>query len=1215
MRRPTCSAILGPIFAPGYTAINMPLPHREGPGEGSLPPSTKRTHPTLNRRMSSDHIKTFITRWSISGGAERANYALFLSELCDLLDVPRPEPTQQQDDDNAYVFERRVVFINPDGSESFGRIDLYKRGCFVLETKQGIEKQDEEQLLSDAAKERKKRRLKGHGKRGTSAWNDTLLRARGQAEQYARALTGKESRPPFLVVVDVGHTIDLYAEFTQTGGTYVAFPDPQTNRIKLDQLSDPKIREHLRALWLDPLSLDPARRSAKVAREIAAKLAQLAKSFEAEKHDPQDVAQFLMRCLFTMFAEDVGLLPKHGFRDMLKALDDPALFKPMAEDLWRQMNVGGFSAHFRKKLLQFNGGLFADPSALPINHDQLDLLIEASGKEWSDVEPAIFGTLLERALSTTERHKLGAHYTPRAYVERLVMPTVIEPIRKEWDGVCAAAILHAQQGNRDAAVKELEAFHDRLCEIRVLDPACGSGNFLYVTLEHLKRIEGEVFSTYQSIAERQTLLESGHTVDPHQLLGIEVNPRAAAIADIVLWIGYLQWHFRTRGNVNPPQPVIKNFKNIECRDALLMWTSREPLLDEKGKPVTHWDGRTTKTHPVTGEEVPDETFREISYKYVNPKKAEWPKANYVVGNPPFIGNKKMRFALGDGYVDAIRSAHDDVPGSLDFVMYWWNHAANLVRSDRIHRFGFITTNSITQSNTRTFLDTRLNGKSCVSLLFAIADHPWVEASDGASVRIAMTVGGPAGQFGTVGEIIDECAQDDDSKAVELSYSCGPINSNLAIGTSFTAVAPLQANRDICNQGVKLVGQGFLLKKSEIKQLGLENSRVIFPFLTNKDLVQRNRELFAIDLYGMSDVEARNRFPGECQRVYDTVRPARLSNRDAQRRRDWWLFGRSNERMRASRKNLNRFIITPEVAKHRPFCFVENSTVPDASLYVFGTDDALFLGILSSAVHRIWALKMGGVLEDRPRYQNGPCFLPFPFPDATEPQKSRIRELGEQLDAHRKRQQAQHPKLTMTGMYNVLEKLRAADSVGQAVPDRVERKRQAKPDLIALTPKEQEIHEQGLVSVLRQIHDDLDAAVADAYGWPADLSDDEILARLVALNHQRAEEERRGLIRWLRPEFQNPTGQQQTAIAVLDQPAVEKKPAKPVKQSWPRPLSEQAAAVQNALTALPDGATAKDVAKIFGRVAKPREERIEEILETLEALGKARQLDDGRYIAV
>jgi hypothetical protein len=425
--------------------------------------------------------------------------------------------------------------------------------------------------------------------------------------------------------VDVGHSIELYAEFSQTGGTYVPFPDAKSHRIKLDQLTDAALRERLRLVWTDPLSLDPARRSARVTREIAAKLAELAKSLEAAGHHADDVAQFLMRCLFTMFAEDVELLPRDSFRDLLRSIHDLKHFAPLAEELWRTMNRGGFSVQLRTSLLHFNGRLFADPSALALTRDQLDLLIEAAGADWQDVEPAIFGTLLERALDPVERHKLGAHYTPRAYVERLVIPAVIQPLRDEWDAVRAAAVTHAREGDRKAAVAELEAFHDRLCDIRVLDPACGSGNFLYVTLEHLKRLEGEVFATWESIAQRQARLEGGHTVDPHQLLGIEINPRAAAIAELVLWIGYLQWHFRTHGRVNPPEPVIKNFKNIQCRDAVLDWSSKQPELDEHGKPVTRWDGRTTKPHPVTGEEVPDETARVLSFRYLNPKKPNGPK--------------------------------------------------------------------------------------------------------------------------------------------------------------------------------------------------------------------------------------------------------------------------------------------------------------------------------------------------------------------------------------------------------------------------------------------------------------------------------------------------------------------------------------------------------------------------------------------------------------
>ena len=282
-----------------------------------------------------------------------------------------------------------------------------------------------------------------NGSRGMASEGATLGTTRCCGSRAGRAirprLAGKETRPPFLVVIDVGHTIELYAEFTQTGGTYIPFPDPQSSRFRLADLAKDEIRERLRGVWLDPLSLDPARRSAKVTREIAGKLAELAKSLEAAKHDPHDVAQFLMRCLFTMFAEDVELIPKHGFRDLLNKLDSPDSFKHEVEDLWQKMNVGGYSIHFHKKLLQFNGGLFYNPSALPVTRDQLDLLIEAAKADWRDVEPAIFGTLLERALDPVERHKLGAHYTPRAYVERLVMPTIIEPIRAEWDAVKAAA--------------------------------------------------------------------------------------------------------------------------------------------------------------------------------------------------------------------------------------------------------------------------------------------------------------------------------------------------------------------------------------------------------------------------------------------------------------------------------------------------------------------------------------------------------------------------------------------------------------------------------------------------------------------------------------------------------------------------------------------------------------------------------------------------------
>ncbi len=283
-----------------------------------------------------------------------------------------------------------------------------------------------------------------------------------------------------------------------------------------------------------------------------------------------------MRCLFTMFAEDEKLLPANSFRDLLvKHLDKPDVAIRMLGTLWRDMDHGGFSGAIAADVLRFNGKLFKTSDTLPLDREQVALLIEAARANWDHVEPAIFGTLLKRALDPDERHKLGAHYTPRAYVERLVLPTVIEPLRKEWSDAQAAALTLVAEGKRDEAVAALRAFHHRLCTVRVLDPACGSGNFLYVTLEHLKRLEGEVFNAPDDLGFRQADRAigaeradawAGETVDPHQLLGIEVNPRAAAIAEVVLWIGYLQWHFRTHGDVNPPQPVVRDFRNIENRD-------------------------------------------------------------------------------------------------------------------------------------------------------------------------------------------------------------------------------------------------------------------------------------------------------------------------------------------------------------------------------------------------------------------------------------------------------------------------------------------------------------------------------------------------------------------------------------------------------------------------------------------------------------------------
>jgi hypothetical protein len=430
-------------------------------------------------------VAPFVARWQQSGAAERANYSLFLIELCEVLGLPRPEPATAEPEADRYTFERPVRFHNPDGTTSPGFIDLYRHDCFVLETKQGCEAKQEATLLEQAGLT-KPRRRRGHGVRGTETWDAAMLRARGQAEQYAKALP---EWPPFLIVVDVGHSIETYADFTGTGKHYAQFPDTSGFRFFLPNLAREDVQERLRAIWLDPLSLDPSRHAAKVTREIADRLATLGRSLENDGHSAERVALFLMRSLFTMFAEDVGLLPKNSLRELLRGLRGrPHTFAPMMHSLWANMDKGGFSPELGEDILRFNGGLFENTEAIPLDADQLELLIDAAEADWSAVEPAIFGTLLERALDERERERLGAHYTPRAYVERLVLPTIIEPLRADWEAVKAAAVELADTGDKAGAIAELRRFHESLCAIAILDPACGTGNFLYVALEHLKRL-------------------------------------------------------------------------------------------------------------------------------------------------------------------------------------------------------------------------------------------------------------------------------------------------------------------------------------------------------------------------------------------------------------------------------------------------------------------------------------------------------------------------------------------------------------------------------------------------------------------------------------------------------------------------------------------------------------------------------------------------------
>ena len=761
---------------------------------------------------------------------------------------------------------------------------------------------------------------------------------------YIRDLPSDHGRPPFLIVADVGHCIDLYAEFTGTGGTYLAFPNPAKRRIYLEDLRNEETLDLLRSIWTDPASLDPSKHAAKVTREVADTLAKLAASLEKSGHDPQVIAIFLQRLLFTLFAEDVGLLPEKSFEQLLEiTVENPAGFSSLITGLWQDMAKGSdFSAAIRAKVIHFNGGLFENPSTLPLNREEIQLLLEAAKQDWKEVEPAIFGTLLERALDPRERHKLGAHYTPRSYVERLIDPTLMNPLREQWNAVkAAAALLHDQDQDKKAR-EEIEKFHAHLCDLKVLDPACGSGNFLYVALAKLKELEAEVLDLLDELGGDRTLEISKAKVRPDQFLGIEVNSRAAAIAQLVLWIGYFQWHHKTTGKADTnDRPLLQSQNTIENRDAVLAYDEKIPRKDpETGAFLTIWDGRTTKTSPVTGKEIPDDSARKPLYDYTNPRRTEWPKADYIVGNPPFLGNKRMRDGLGDGYVEALRLAWEKQQGSSwDFVMFWWHQAAELVQNDKVIAFGLITTNSIHQSfNQRCVEPFLVNEKKPTSITFAIPDHPWVDSADGASVRIAMTVVNRGNRFGTLAKIEAEKSLNEGEKHVDLRSTSGKISQNLKIGADTSSTQKLAANKLLASQGANPLGLGFRLDRNGLEQLQILDPDVeanLRPYRIGRDLVQKEFDKWVVDFSGLTEEEARKSNETLFNFILVGVKPERSQNRRKSRREKWWLFGEDAPMFREASKNLDQYIATCRTARHRLFSFLSGETIPDAKIVAVG----------------------------------------------------------------------------------------------------------------------------------------------------------------------------------------------------------------------------------------------------------------------------------------
>ena len=1120
-------------------------------------------------------LGAFIDRWfGREGGAERANYQMFLSEFCQTLDLPIPDPKGQGLEN--YVFEAPVKSQAVLGTKGTGRIDLYKKDCFILEAKQSQVKPGEA-VPADPLEEALETvtdlfgNIIGHtalkGKK-TPRYDRLMADARVQAERYALALPDNHKTPPFLIVADIGRSFELYFDWAGNGRGYSFFPDQQNYRITLDQLHDEKIRVLLRAIWTNPASVDPRLKAAEVTREIAKQLSLVAGHLEATQRQANpgkgdgDVALgiestslFLMRLLFCMFAEDVELLPKGSFTAFLDEAREKSeiWWRRGLSDLWHQMSAAALPERFWSfgdaEIRYFNGNLFSSSQVYDLDKPFKGVLYAAAKQDWRSVEPAIFGTLLEQVLTTAERAKLGAHYTPRPYVQRLVSATFGDLLNEEWAGVEEGVRLHlnppdathatvrpepveGQEGKRkrastssartvEGAITLIQSFHTRLCALRILDPACGTGNFLYVSMEELLRLEGKAIALAESLGTN-----IAPTVHPNQFLGLELNPRAAVIAELVLWIGWLR-HRLANHPAAIGDPVLPTLTNINGG--------------------THGGFDAVLRRSATGE--PDTE---------NPMVPDWPVADFIVGNPPFIGSKYLRELLGNDYAESLWRANPRVPASADFVMQWWDHAAHILtaKNSLLRRFGFVTTNSITQTFSRRVIEGYLfkpsplvgevgggrvasaaqkthssdapatiqsdadasgphpnpphKGEGTLSLILAIPDHPWTKATaDAAAVRIAMTVAQAGAHDGILLEVVGEEGLTTDDPIVSTIEFEGTINSDLTIGTNSTSIAPLLSNQGLSARGVGLFGDKFLVSVNQAAHLGLGKRaglEGVFRLHRNgRDLVQTPRSLLAIDLFGFSEKEVRVQFPELYQYVLENLKLHREHNRRASRRDNWWLFGEQAPLFRQHSSGLGRYLVTPVTSKHRIFIFLGAAVLPDDALVTIGLDDDASLGILSSSLHDAWTFHVGGALGNAPRYTKAHCFDPFPFPDATPEQRATIAELAEELDATRKAALAEVPGLTMTEIYNLRAKLQSGEKLSATDEDRARAAR---------------------AGIVHRLHEQIDAAVADAYGWAddyhrGDLTSSEIVTRLVALNAQRAAEEAQGNIRWLRPDYQIP----------------------------------------------------------------------------------------------
>ncbi|MDE0150378.1 MAG: class I SAM-dependent DNA methyltransferase [Rhodospirillaceae bacterium] len=943
----------------------------------------------------------FIAKWRASELKERSASQEHFIDLCRLL--AEPTPAEADPAGERYCFERGAR--KDTGGD--GWADVWKRGCFAWEYK---------------------------GRRAD------LDAAFNQLRQYALAL----ENPPLLIVSDMAR-FRIRTNWTNSVSV--------THEFALDDLADGATRDILKWAMSDPERLRPGETRQTVTERAAATFAELAQGLRDRGHDPQTVAHFVNRLVFCMFAEDVGLLPGNMFTRMLEqARRRPDEFAELARDLFSAMSVGGRIGF--ESVAWFNGGLFDDDAALPLDREGIETALKAAALDWSEIDPSILGTLFERGLDPDKRSQLGAHYTDRDKIMRIVDPVIVRPLLAEWETAKAEIAVMVERADtagspaaqtrlRRQADRALRAFLERLRRFTVLDPACGSGNFLYLALHALKDIEHRV----QLEAETLGLARGFPAVGPANVKGIEINAYAAELARVSVWIGEIQW-MRRNGFSNSTNPILDPLDTIECRDAILAPDGIEP---------------------------------------------DWPRADVVIGNPPFLGGKLLIGGLGEDYVSRMFAAWKErIPPEADLVCYWFVKAGEHVASDKATRVGLVATNSIRGGANRRALQAATDGRP---IFDAWSDEPWVV--DGAAVRVSLVCFSGA----------------DDAYRPETRMDGEPadeIHSDLTVRRGGAGIDLTGAKRVPANIGVAFMGDtkggpfdipGDLARewlRLPANPDGRPNSDVLKPWVNGMDLTRRPTDKWIVDFgWSMTEADAAL-YEAPFGHVKEQVWPMRQRNRREAYRLSWWRHVEPRQGMWRALDGLSRFILTPRVAKHRLFVWCDAGVCPDSATIAIARDDDTIFGILHSRYHEAWSLRLGTWLGkgNDPRYTPTTTFETFPFPDGLSPdipaadyaEDSRAVAIA---DAARRLVELRNRWLNPPEW---------VEWVGEPVPGYpmrpVARDVAAAKELKARTLTNlYNARPQWFVDA----HAALDAAVAAAYGWDAAISEDDALRELLALN--------------------------------------------------------------------------------------------------------------------